>query len=82
MITGIISNLVPATFNFRDDTPNTLAEREGFEPSVQLSPDAVLAGLWFQPLTHLSKCGCLMAEGEGFEPPVRLPLLQFSRLPP
>ena len=32
-----------------------MAEREGFEPSVQLSPDAVLAGLWFKPLTHLSK---------------------------
>ena len=56
MITGIISNFLAATANFfRDDTPDILAEREGFEPSVQLSPDAVLAGLWFQPLTHLSK---------------------------
>ncbi len=32
-----------------------VAERERFELSVQLSPDAVLAGLWFKPLTHLSR---------------------------
>jgi hypothetical protein len=36
-----------------------LAEREGFEPSVQVSPYDGLANRWFKPLTHLSKVDCL-----------------------
>lgn len=48
----------------------TVAEREGFEPSVPFEY-AVLAGLWFKPLTHLStSCDFILAEGEGFEPAV------------
>ena len=31
-----------------------MAEREGFEPSVQLASYGGLANRWFQPLTHLS----------------------------
>lgn len=31
-----------------------LAEREGFEPSVQSYPYGGLANHWFKPLTHLS----------------------------
>ena len=31
-----------------------MAEREGFEPSVQLESYGGLANRWFQPLTHLS----------------------------
>ena len=31
-----------------------LAEEEGFEPSVQVSPHGHLANDWFQPLTHSS----------------------------
>ncbi len=31
-----------------------MAEREGFEPSVQVSSHGHLANDWFQPLTHLS----------------------------
>jgi hypothetical protein len=33
---------------------NFVAEREGFEPSVQFNPYVSLANWWFQPLTHLS----------------------------
>ena len=29
-----------------------MAEREGFEPSVQLASYGGLANRWFQPLTH------------------------------
>ncbi len=29
-------------------------EREGFEPSIRVSPDTRLAGERFQPLSHLS----------------------------
>jgi hypothetical protein len=32
-----------------------LVEREGFEPSIRVSPDTCLAGKCFQPLSHLSK---------------------------
>ena len=32
-----------------------MAEEEGFEPSVQVSPHGHLANDWFQPLTHSSK---------------------------
>ena len=31
-----------------------MAEREGFEPSEEITPFAGLANLWFKPLTHLS----------------------------
>ena len=31
-----------------------LAEREGFEPSVRVTPYDSLANCWFQPLTHRS----------------------------
>ena len=31
-----------------------MAEEEGFEPSVQVSPHGHLANDWFQPLTHSS----------------------------
>jgi hypothetical protein len=33
-----------------------MAEEEGFEPSVQVSPHGHLANDWFQPLTHSSHC--------------------------
>jgi hypothetical protein len=32
----------------------SLAETEGFEPSVQMYPYDGLANRWFQPLTHVS----------------------------
>lgn len=32
-----------------------MVEREGFEPSIRVSPDTCLAGKCFQPLSHLSK---------------------------
>lgn len=32
-----------------------VADREGFEPSIPVFRYAPLAGVWFQPLTHLSK---------------------------
>ena len=31
-----------------------MAEREGFEPSEEITSFAGLANLWFKPLTHLS----------------------------
>jgi hypothetical protein len=31
-----------------------VAEREGFEPSIQVSPNTYLAGKRFRPLSHLS----------------------------
>ncbi len=31
-----------------------MAEREGFEPSEEITFFAGLANLWFKPLTHLS----------------------------
>src|SRR5208282_3346804 len=34
-----------------------LAEREGFEPSIRVSPYDGLANRWFQPLTHRSVAG-------------------------
>jgi hypothetical protein len=49
-----------------------LAEREGFEPSVEYYPYNRLAGGCLQPLGHLSAsiyCSVSLAEGEGFEPP-------------
>ena len=36
-----------------------MAEEEGFEPSVQVSPHGHLANDWFQPLTHSSNSGSL-----------------------
>ena len=51
-----------------------MAEREGFEPSVEYNPHTRLAGEHHRPLGHLSrKIGVypgLVAEGVGFEPPV------------
>jgi hypothetical protein len=38
-----------------------LAERERFELSVPFEY-AVLAGLWFKPLTHLSRTGPILPE--------------------
>ena len=32
-----------------------MAEREGFEPSIRVSPNTCLAGTRFRPLSHLSK---------------------------
>ena len=36
-----------------------MAEREGFEPSVQVSSHGHLANDWFKPLTHLSFSKCV-----------------------
>ncbi len=51
-----------------------MAEREGFEPSVEYNPHTRLAGEHHRPLGHLSrKIGVypgLVAEGVGFEPTV------------
>ena len=44
-----------------------MAEREGFEPSVEYNPHTRLAGEHHRPLGHLSKIDN-MAEGVGFEP--------------
>ncbi len=48
-----------------------MAEREGFEPSVEFNPYNRLAGGCLQPLGHLSAYIylCIVAEGEGLEPP-------------
>ncbi len=46
--------LYPAELQVHPVTPEFLAERERFELSVPLEY-AVLAGLWFKPLTHLSR---------------------------
>jgi hypothetical protein len=77
--------LYPAELQVHPLTLKLLAERERFELSVPLEY-AVLAGLWFKPLTHLSrpfpqrsslptpvKRESNLAEGEGFEPPVEFP---------
>ena len=51
----------------------SMAEREGFEPSVEFYPHTRLAGEHHRPLGHLSRCYSLyirMAEGVGFEPTV------------
>jgi hypothetical protein len=55
----------------------SLAEREGFEPSVEFLPHIRLAGVRLRPLGHLSGA-CRMAEGGGFEPPWGRPR-RFSR---
>ena len=44
----------------------SLAEREGFEPSVESNPHTRLAGEHHRPLGHLSN----LAEEVGFEPTV------------
>ena len=55
--------------------PYALAEREGFEPSVECYPYNRLAGGCLQPLGHLSALLfrfpylSVSAEGEGLEPP-------------
>ncbi len=43
-----------------------MAEREGFEPSVEYNPHTRLAGGCLRPLGHLSTGR--LAEGVGFEP--------------
>ena len=66
-------------------TKNDVAEKEGFEPSVQFNPHAGLANRYLRPLGHLSMialpqaslltlfslfgCHYELAEEEGFEPP-------------
>ena len=40
--------------NILSITTIIMAEEEGFEPSVQVSPHGHLANDWFQPLTHSS----------------------------
>ena len=48
-----------------------MAEREGFEPSVESYPHTRLAGEHHRPLGHLSAQQCfLLAEEVGFEPTV------------
>ena len=42
-----------------------LAEREGFEPSVRVTPYDSLANCWFQPLTHRSTRVPFHMEGAG-----------------
>ena len=46
-----------------------MAEREGFEPSVEYNPHTRLAGEHLRPLGHLSAgLSGQMAEAVGFEP--------------
>jgi hypothetical protein len=63
-----------------------LAEREGFEPSIQVTPYTGLANQRLRPLGHLSRILLMMfvllAEEEGFEPSEGLPPQRFSRPPP
>ncbi len=47
-----------------------MAEREGFEPSVESDPHTRLAGEHHRPLGHLSTDIKCMAEEVGFEPTV------------
>ena len=51
-----------------------MAEREGFEPSVRVTPHNSLAGCHLRPLGHLSNkyiyTQNFLAEGRGFEPPI------------
>ena len=49
-----------------------VAEREGFEPSVEYNPHTRLAGEHHRPLGHLSEVcqSVVLAEGVGFEPTV------------
>gem|GEM_PF-916127 len=47
-----------------------LAEREGFEPSVEYYPHTRLAGEHHRPLGHLSADYSFLAEEVGFEPTV------------
>ena len=44
-----------------------MAEKEGFEPSVEFNPHTHLAGEHLQPLGHLSAYK-ILAEEVGFEP--------------
>src|SRR6266568_4457628 len=60
-----------------------LAEREGFEPSNQVTPVTGLANQRLRPLGHLSlKLFFHLAEEEGFEPSEGVNPLRFSRPPP
>ncbi len=47
-----------------------MAEREGFEPSVESNPHTRLAGEHHRPLGHLSTHFSILAEEVGFEPTV------------
>ncbi len=46
--------LLPKTENRKLKTVFKVAEREGFEPSVEVSPHTRLAGEHLRPLGHLS----------------------------
>ena len=62
-----------------------LAEREGFEPSIQVTPYTGLANQRLRPLGHLSRTSSspsYVAEEEGFEPSEGVNPLRFSRPPP
>ena len=58
-----------------------MAEKEGFEPSRQLSHPTPLAGEPLRPLGYFStayKIYILLAEREGFEPPVPFDITGFQ----
>ncbi len=56
-----------------------MAEREGFEPSVELSPHTRLAGERLQPARpSLPNRFYILAEGVGFEPTEVLPSTVFK----
>ena len=57
------SYLLPKTENRKPKTVFKVAEREGFEPSVEVSPHTRLAGEHLRPLGHLS------GRMEGLAPP-------------
>ena len=75
-----------AAIPFRDGGLPVLAEREGFEPSNQVTPITGLANQRLRPLGHLSRnlpmMSVTLAEEEGFEPSEGLPPQRFSRPPP
>ena len=62
-----------------------MAEKEGFEPSHQLSQSTPLAGEPLEPLGYICLCGLTslvaqakLAEREGFEPPVPFGITGFQ----
>ena len=54
-----------------------MAEREGFEPSVEYNPHTRLAGEHHRPARSSLQCYLSMAEGVGFEP-TELPFNGFQ----
>ena len=60
--------------------PIGLAEKEGFEPSRQLSHPTPLAGEPLRPLGYFSTAykSMNLAEREGFEPPVPCDITGFQ----